>query len=100
MKHDKIVHDASYEHGKDYGSITCPKCNRHVIYGLHCATRPKYCPDCERIEFTKIAQSETSDLIRENKATMTIRIMQELRMPMSMTKRKTVQELVGECNGV
>ena len=97
---DRIAYDETFEQGKSFGVITCPKCNTKVLYGQHGETRPKYCPRHEKEEFGKILQSEASDLIRDDGEFAVKRIMQELRMPMPPIERKTIQTLVGEVNGV
>jgi uncharacterized Zn finger protein (UPF0148 family) len=89
---DNLTYDDNFEQGKDFGSITCPKCNMKVLYGQHGITRPKYCSRCEKEEYTKLASSENfSRLSKEHKHKL---IMDALRMPMPSITRKTIQELV------
>ena len=92
MKRDRIKYDATFEQGKEFGVITCPKCNMKVLYGQHGSTRPKYCSRHEKEEYAKLAQSENfSRLSPEHKHKL---IMDSLRMPMPPITRKTIQELV------
>jgi uncharacterized Zn finger protein (UPF0148 family) len=90
---DQITYDASFEQGKVFGSITCPKCNIKVLYGLE-GTRPKYCPTCEKSEYNKIIQSlHFSKLTKEQAHKY---VMDELRSPIKSIVRKTIQEMVSD----
>lgn len=96
MKRDRISYDETFQQGFDYGAITCPKCNCKVLYGL-LGTRPKYCPTCQQLEYNKFAQSlHFSRLAKDQKHKY---IMDELRMPMPTSKKRTVQELVSDVTG-
>ena len=89
--HDRVRYDATYTAGKDFGAITCPRCDCKVLYGTDAPTRPKYCPDCEsRLKETYLA-SEYWDKV--DKAERESMVMQELRMPMPAQHKKTVQEV-------
>lgn len=90
---DPIVYDETFEQGESFGSITCPKCNIKVLYGLE-GTRPKYCSRCEKVEYAKLAHSlHFSLLTAEQKHKY---IMDDLRMPQQPLTRKSVQELVSD----
>lgn len=88
---DPLTYDETFKQGDDFGSITCPKCNIKVLYGLT-GTRPRYCSKCEKTEYAKLSQSlNFSRLTKEQKHK---HIMDDLRMPMPPLTRKTIQELV------
>ena len=91
-KRDHIVYDSTFEQGKPYGAITCPKCDAKVLYGQHGKTRPKYCPTCEKDEMIKFFGSEYRDCLDDEQAQTYIA--SELRMPMPSIRLKSVQELI------
>lgn len=86
--------DETYEYGKEFGTISCPKCDCRVVYGVHGKTRPKYCPLCEKSEFEKVRQSEYFKRLTAEQRDHYI--MLELRSPAPPPTHKTIQQLVEE----
>ena len=94
---DPITYDGSFQQGDPFGSITCPKCNIKVLYGLQ-GTRPKYCSRCEKAEYAKLSQSlHFSRLTAEQKHKY---ITDELRMPQQSISRKSIQEMVANAENI